>query len=471
MHAQAKIVPVVILLALAVGGPVSSSAATDPRVPKPMTFKEPVMVSANDDQTAGEPSIRSAPDGTLYIVAPSGLGNVRTDNESGGGDIIWRSGNGGKTWKFLGSLDNQQGGGDADVAVDTNGIIWGAGLTLANTTASISTDKGENFNVNPIGSLATGLDRQWIETYKDQPFAFLTTGEITNNSVILSRLERVPGDYPAVSNTVTVSGDDVYQWPGEIAVDEKSDHVYVAYNTAGGKHDDIKVARTDLSLGNLALSKVTTTKGDTFDSFVGMDVDRAGNVYVTWTERRPAKIKKRGRTPTYVAMSKNRGATWSPPLRVNKRANTTTFPWLVAGSKGRVAIAYYGIRQHGESPEKVVYPKRPSEPRWKVWVAYSLNADSANPTYIEKRATGRLHEGNVCTSGTGCAPGTRDLLDFFQVDLNPCGRVVITYTDNSRDEVTKSGERTLNKPELIAFVKQASGPRLYGGKAPAGAKC
>ncbi|MEA2460890.1 MAG: hypothetical protein QOH90_1067, partial [Actinomycetota bacterium] len=195
-----------------------------------------------------------------------------------------------------------------------------------------------------------------------------------------------------------------------------------------------------------------------------------GNVYAAWTERRPQKIEKFGQTGTYVAMSRDQGKTWSTPIKVNDRARTTAFPWVVAGSKGRVAIAYYGINHRGLSPEKVVYPHR-RVPKWKVWVSYSLNANSAHPTYTEKRATGPIHLGNVCTSGTGCASGTRDLLDFFQLDLNPCGKVVITYTDNSRDVVAKDGTRTTNKPELVSFVKQAGGPSFYTEPPPAGARC
>jgi hypothetical protein len=169
-------------------------------------------------------------------------------------------------------------------------------------------------------------------------------------------------------------------------------------------------------------------------------------------------------------VSRDQGTTWSTPTKLNVRARTTAFPWVVAGSEGRVAVAYYGINHRGPSPEKVVFPGR-RIPKWKVWVSYSTNASSLDSTFTERRATGPLHAGNVCTSGTGCATGTRDLLDFFQVDLNPCGKVVITYTDNSRDVVTKKGERTVNKPELVAFVKQAAGPRLYTTPPPDGARC
>lgn len=432
-----------------------------------MSFGAPVMVSADDSQTAAEPSIRGARDGSLYIVAPTGLGSVRTNNESGGGDVVWRSDDFGKTWQFLGSLDNQMGGGDADIAPDRDGVLWGSGLTLANTTGAISVNKGESWNSNPVNSLSAVVDRQWIETYRNEPFAFMTTGRIGDRSIILSRLERVPGDYPVASNTITVSDQRPYQWPGEISVDEKDGLVYVAYNTDGTEdsdiNDDILLARTDLQLGDQQLTKVATTRGDSFDSFVAVDVDQAGNVYVVWTERRPrGEAGKRGRTNSYLAISKDKGKTFGPPKRLNSIARTTVFPWVVAGSAGRVAVAYYGIRHRGSSPETVMLPER-RIPRWKIYVAYSMNATSASPTYKETRATPagyRLHEGNVCTSGTGCAAGTRDLLDYFQLDLDACGRIVIAYTDNSRDTVTKEG-RSSNLPELIAYVGQKSGPRFY----------
>jgi hypothetical protein len=451
------------LSAASLGAPDGTQPGSAEAAGTELTFKAPVTVSAHDGETASEPSIRAARDGSLYIVAPTGLGNVRADSESGGGDVVWRSDDKGATWKFLGSLDNQQGGGDADIAPARDGVLWGSGLTLANTTGAISVDKGENWNSNPVNSLATVVDRQWIETYKSEPFAFMATGRIADQAIIVSRLERAPGDVPVTSSTVTASGSDTYQWPGEIAVDEKNGLVYVAYNTDDDSKDRIVVSRMDLKLGNIVRSDVTTTKGDSFDSFVGLDVDAAGNVYTTWSERRPAgEGGKDGQTNSYVAVSKNQGESWSRPVKVNRGAKTTTFPWLVAGSRGRVAVAYYGTTSRGPSPENVTFDDR-SIPKWKVYVSYSLNASSADPQYTEKVAMSRtqfLHEGDICTSGTGCAAGARDLADFFQLDLDPCGKIVITYTDNSRDVVTKAG-RTTNQQELISFIGQKGGPRFH----------
>jgi hypothetical protein len=433
-----------------------------------MTFGSPVQVSADDTQSAAEPSIRVALDGTIYIVAPTGLGNTARDGtESEGGDVIWRSEDDGKTWQFLGSLDENLGGGDADIAPDAEGTLWGSGLTLANTTASISTNKGDSFNVNPVGTLSSVVDRQWIETYKAEPFAFMTTGEIGTSAVLLSRLERLPGDVPAVSDTIRIQHEQGYQWPGEIAVDEGNDLVFVAYNTPGGDNDnsdDIMVARTDLNLGGLEQFKVTTTVGDSFDSFVGVDVDRAGNVYAVWTERRKTNDggKKKGITGSFLGISKDSGETWSQPIRLNVRPRSSAFPWVVAGDEGRVAVAYYGTRRAGPSPEDVAVEGR-RVPKWRVFVSYSLNA-TKGADFTEVPAMGLkdyLHAGNVCTSGTGCAAGTRDLLDFFQLDLTPCGKIAITYTYNARDVVNAAGERTSNLPELIYYVGQKGGPSFY----------
>ena len=42
------------------------------------------------------------------------------------------------------------------------------------------------------------------------------------------------------------------------------------------------------------------------------------------------------------------------------------------------------------------------------------------------------HNGVICTNGTGCAPGTRNLLNLFKVAINPGdGRAGIIYTDDT----------------------------------------
>jgi hypothetical protein len=146
-------------------------------------------------------------------------------------------------------------------------------------------------------------------------------------------------------------------------------------------------------------------------------------VYVVWTERIPSEQG----TDTMLAVSENRGQTWSAPITVNRlpETHTTVFPWIVAGGPGRIDIVYYATSTPGSSPETVA-----SSALWRVWLARSLNATDDTPTFREGPATGFMHQGSICTSGLGCAAGTRDLLDFFQNEIDERGLANIAYTDN-----------------------------------------
>jgi hypothetical protein len=104
------------------------------------------------------------------------------------------------------------------------------------------------------------------------------------------------------------------------------------------------------------------------------------------------------------------------------------------------------------SPETV-----PESSKWRVYMAQSLNALTSKPTFKESAATGYMHQGSICTSGTGCASGTRDLLDFFQVDVDAGGFANIAYTDNLNGPPDGSDPHQ----ELVSFVRQQGGQTLY----------
>jgi hypothetical protein len=48
--------------------------------------------------------------------------------------------------------------------------------------------------------------------------------------------------------------------------------------------------------------------------------------------------------------------------------------------------------------------------------------------------------GVICTSGTACAPGTRNLLDLFEVAIDPqTGLASVIYTDDTLSK-TNNGQ-------------------------------
>jgi hypothetical protein len=122
--------------------------------PTAARFRAPVVVS---DLDTGEPGIDVAPDGTLYVNAPSG--NLTASD-------LWRSTDGGATWAHLDPAQrgNAPGGGDSDVAVDPiDGTVYMTDLYLGSSAVSASRDRGRTWMTNAFQGTVV-QDRQWIAT-------------------------------------------------------------------------------------------------------------------------------------------------------------------------------------------------------------------------------------------------------------------------------------------------------------------
>jgi hypothetical protein len=449
-----------------------------------LAFDQPVYVTSGPAYQAAEPSIRvDATDANqrIWVTAPTGIGvNTRSlPATPENGDLFWYSDDDGQTWTVVdgpGGVGGPTvlGGGDSDVVTGPAGEIYVTGLTLANVTLGSSCDNGATFTSNPVSNLGTVEDRQWIDGYEDTakpvsgPDFVLNYGGVLERRIWFHQIvapgcqspfagPRIDTSHPQCR--LSIVDPNCYQWPGNLAVDERTGDVYVTHNTFGNDdapfNDDVVVSRvvggaagpaTQLNVRSVVAAN---DRPDTFDSFTVVAVDRASNVYVVWTERHPDEQ----RTDTMLAVSTDQGATWSAPVQVNRGPQTTTFPWIVAGDDGKIDIVYYGTSAKGPSPEEV-----PERSQWRVWMAQSLNALDPTPTFREVPATGFMHEGAVCTSGTGCAPGTRDLLDFFQVDVDAQGLANIAYTDNLN---TPPGTGSDAHQEWVTFVQQKGGQGLY----------
>jgi hypothetical protein len=452
------------LLALSAAAIVPASAAAPGR-----QFSRPVHVDLTD--LTGEPSIAVAPDGTEYIVAPDGPG-ARTPAALGGqglgGSLVWRSTDHGRHWTRLGSYDVPTGGGDTDIAVAPNGTLYASGLSyVACSTVSRSTDRGDTWAPMPVagcGKAPLMNDRQWNATYGNN-VVYTAIGDTQDSQIDLVRSTvDNPVDVPSVTMQLSTTPD--YQWPGTVAVDQRNGRTYTVWNTTGAPNDcDHAVGSGKCSPAQASTKKpdlveisalpngastapaprvVARRSFDTFDSFVDVTVDKAGAVYVVWSERHPA-VKE---TWTMLSVSHDAGRTWSAPTRVNRTPGTTTFPWVTAGDSGRIAVSYYGTTAHGWSPQTV----SKSAP----WAVYSDFSTDGGKSFTEYRTTGVMHRGYVCTSGTGCASGTRNLLDFFETDMDRSGCLVTAFADNTVSPAQGA---------VVSYVRQTRGPGLLAGRA------
>jgi len=289
----------------------------------------------------GEPSIAVAPDGTEYIVAPDGAG-LRAPSQLGGqgtgGSLVWRSTTHGKSWVSLGSYDVPTGGGDTDIAVTPDGTLYASGLSyLACSTVARSTDRGDSWLAMPLAGCGREPlinDRQWTATYGND-VVYTAIGDTVDSQIDLVR-SAVSSPLVVPSTTMQLSQEPDYQWPGTVDVDQRTGSVYTVWNTTGAPNDcdkapgasdckptDASTKTPDRILVSVlpdgaasapAPQVVASRAFDTFDSFVVVTLDRAGNVYVAWTERHPAS---KG-TWTVLARSADGGKHWSTPVKVNR---------------------------------------------------------------------------------------------------------------------------------------------------------
>jgi hypothetical protein len=424
------------------------------------TFDEPVIVDTDDLNSVSEPSIEIAPDGAIYVTGPQGAGPrvpavvPGTQAAPGiGGDLIWRSDDAGKTFTFLGSYDGAMGGGDADVVAAPNGKLYGSGLNLACIAVSSSSDRGESWATNPAACEdGAGLaDRQWNDVDGNAAvytgYGTLSRGLVIHKSLI---------DAPVVVNgpaTVVDNNNGDYQWPGVVDVNTTNGNAVMAWNTVDDQIQINGVTRAG-ALMFASPKRVALAGGDTFDSFVGIDHGTDGTLYAVWSERHNAVRE----TWTMLAASRDGGTTWDTPVRVDRTPRTTVFPWVTAGDAGRVAVTYLGTDSTGPSAENLDV----KDAGWHVWSSFSTDYGQS---FAEHRTTVTpLHQGSICTSGTGCAAGTRDLADFIETDLDARGCLVTAYTDNSRDTVSANGTRSPDEATRVAVVRQSGGDGLLASK-------
>ena len=447
--------------AAAAAGGLPAQAGTAGRV-----FSSPVHVDSSAANQTGEPSISVAPDGTEYIVAPDGAPGVRAPMSAGGagigGGLIWRSSDGGRTWTWLGAFDLAGEGGDTDIAVTPRGTLFASSLSYNGCSGvGVSTDRGQTWSDDPLAGCAripAMNDRQWTATYGDA-VVYTVVGDTLRGDIDMVRSTMTnPVVVPSSTLELYTGGD--YQWPGTIAVDQRRGTAYVVWNTTGAPNNCDQSAGASSCAPQAASSDtpdkievsvvpngatsapppvvVASRTFDTYDSFVSDAVDAAGNVYVVWSERHPAQQQ----SWIMLSVSRDGGRTWSTPRKVGRAPSTSVFPWVTAGDPGRIAVSYYGTTAKGNSAETV--------PPSALWSVYSSFSTDYGRTFTEYRTTGTMQKGPICTSGTGCAAGSRNLLDFFETDVDPHGCLVTAYADNS------SG----GNAAIVSYVRQTSGPGL-----------
>jgi hypothetical protein len=381
--------------------------------------------------------------GNYYVAAIQGVP---------GGIDVWKSTNAGGSFSYLGQPDGVQigatlgadgvglGGGDEDIAVSPSGVVYASSLWLGSATQSTSFTGGTTWVSNPFSSDLPLVDRQWIAPHGNSEL-YLTTkqlgadldGTVTlfvaksfDNGVTWPQVAAVttpevgvqPGDQGNI--TVDQNNGNVYT----VFIDSHSNIVWLARSTDGGKTWIVKQVFAAPQGTNLA------------NIFPTVAVDNASNVYVVFCNG----------TNVFLTASKDQGATWTAPVRVNNgtASKTAMGPWVTAGGAGHVNIAFWGTSDADANSTTA---------QWQVFNAQSRNATDAIPTITQVAATPIMHVGPICNQGLNCAAGTRNLAEYFAPDIGLNGEALIVYPDDKNSSSPTGAARTF-------FVKQTGGNTL-----------
>jgi hypothetical protein len=202
--------------------------------------------------------------------------------------------------------------------------------------------------------------------------------------------------------------------------------------------------------------------------FPAIRMDTAGNLYAVWSEY-PGKGAPTGPGAIKMSVSRDGAAHWSAPITVSPSyLGNNVMPWIVAGSAGRVGIAWYGSTvaqnaqgQHG--PDAVT-----KNGSWNVYYAMTTNALAKKPSFgVTKVSDHPVKYGDISTGGLG-GSHDRSLGDYMQVQLGNHGEAVITYVDdtsNDRNADTCGCGQTPSEAAGPVMVSvQSAGASMFAGK-------
>ncbi len=380
-----------------------------------------------------EPAITIGKDGTMIVGALSW--QLFQTN-------LWK-GSFGSTPTFQGAPDANLepgvgGGGDEDWDLASNGTLHGTTLIFffnpqskirqlgVSAISCPNADTSNNFaNCTSHIIDTTQADRQWVTSLG-------STGWISyhdSGSSTLIHLQRSTDDGktwtkvgdPIVGQGATTGDSTFNNDQGELEADPTTGILYDVYaaGQAGiqkgtsANFNQIFVSRSldggQTWTASLVFSAPLNTALN--NVFPAIAVDPAnGDIYATWSDAHTVSVAK----------SSDHGQTWSAPQVVSSGGATTAVFPAIAVRNGVVDLSYYGSTASSIKDSTAV---------WNVFLAQSTNAGAS---YSQTKVSDAPnHVGVICVNGTGCAPGTRNLLDLFEDAIDPVsGKLAIIYTND-----------------------------------------
>jgi hypothetical protein len=346
------------------------------------------------------------------------------------------------------------------------------------TSLSAFTDNdGETYTVSQGGGIASGVDHQ---TIGGGPFRLCTANQLLATPVPCAQLA-ARGPITQYPHAVYYASQDIGD--AEMALSQDGGLTYEAAHPmytlvdCGGLHGHIKVAKSGIiyvpnkscggtqglivSMDNgltFTVEPVTTSTPGTADPSVG--VGSKGRVYFGYvgSEGHP-----------HISVSDDQGRSWHHDWDVGVpfTIRNAAFPEVVAGDNDRASFFFLGTPSAGNATGADT-----GTPFDGVWHGYIATTYDGGKTWftVDATPTDPVQLGVICTQGTTCPNGTRNLLDFNDITVDRDGRVFTAYTDGciTAGCISKGNSPTASHTRLdndqatkATIIRQSTGRGLF----------
>src|SRR5215813_3648478 len=228
--------------------------------------------------------------------------------------------------------------------------------------------------------------------------------------------------------------------------------VYVPNKNCGGEQGVVVSRDNGLTF---TVKHVTGSTSGTSDPSIG--IGAKGRLYLGY-------VSQDGHP--HIAVSDDEGTSWhgDQDVGIPFGINNTVFPEVAAGDNDRAAFFFLGTPAAGAGTGD----DGGSAPFTGVWHGYIATTYDGGKSWFTVDATPNdaVQLGVVCTNGTTCPSGTRNLLDFNDITVDKQGRTFAAYADGciSSACVAKGNDPSASHTRLdndgaakATIIRQATG--------------
>lgn len=408
----------------------------------------------------GEPTVGLTSDGILFATGSQDLPVDGVPGTQGG--VVARSLDAGRTWHVVQDpVRNGKADVDPWVWVDpATDRLYSAPLYVACSWSVWSDDRGQTWDGNPAAGCGLPAHDHQKLTGGPPPRGVVTVGYPSVLYYAYNSMRSDGGTFVSAS----LDGGRTYGLPVQV---HPSDPCQAGLNGPVAVAPDGTAYLPKPTCDGPAISK-STDGGTTWSApvtvqGVGMGAhlvtlhaaaDEAGTLYVLWTgadER------------LYLASSPD-GTRWTTPVVASAPGlRSVVFSGLAAGAAGRIGLGYIATTSDPGAWSAMDPSVAPDDTVWHAYLAVSLDADAAEPTFVARRLTtddDPVQRGCVWLGG-GTNP-CRNLRDFVDVQQTE-GRLVFAYADGCDGCRDAAGRLPLG--ETVVAI-QRDGPSMTGGSLP-----